>query len=118
MARAARGTPAGLWERPKAAGARRVAGRAGGRALDPMGGGYLRLDGRRVFLRWSHTGNATPAAEGQVSIDPDQLRRDLVNVKAMGFNAIRFIAGMANRYQLDLCDEMGLMVYEECLAAW
>jgi hypothetical protein len=46
------------------------------------------------------------------------LRRDLLNVKVMGFNAIRFIAGVAKRYQLDLCDEIGLMVYEECYAGW
>ena len=36
----------------------------------------------------------------------------------MGFNAIRFIAGVATRYQLDLCDEIGLMVYEESYAGW
>ena len=46
------------------------------------------------------------------------LRRDLLNVKVMGFNAIRFISGVATRYQLDLCDEIGLMVYEEPYAAW
>lgn len=34
------------------------------------------------------------------------------------FNAIRFSAGVATRYQLDLCDEIGLMVYEEPYAAW
>jgi len=50
--------------------------------------------------------------------DPDLLRRDLLNVKAMRFNAIRFIAGVAKRYQLDLCDELGLMVYEESYAGW
>ena len=36
----------------------------------------------------------------------------------MRFNAIRFIAGVAKRYQLDLCDEIGLMVYEESYAGW
>ena len=35
----------------------------------------------------------------------------------MGFNAIRFIWGGAERYQLDLCDEIGLMVYEESFAS-
>ena len=35
----------------------------------------------------------------------------------MGFNAIRFIWGGAQRYQLDLCDEIGLMVYEESFAS-
>ena len=50
--------------------------------------------------------------------DPDYLRRDLINQKMMRFNAIRFIAGVAKRYQLDLADEIGLMVYEESNAAW
>jgi len=79
--------------------------------------GYFRLNGRRIFLRGSHTGNNCPIGL-QLPHDPDLLRRDLLNVKAMGFNMIRFIAGMAARYQLDLCDEIGLMVYEESYAAW
>jgi hypothetical protein len=79
--------------------------------------GYFRLNGRRIFLKCSHTGNHCPIGL-QLPHDPDLLRRDLVNVKAMGFNAIRFIAGVATRYQLDLCDEIGLLVYEEPYANW
>lgn len=79
--------------------------------------GCFRLNGRRLFLRCSHTGNHCPVGL-QLPPDPDMLRRDLLNVKVMGFNAIRFIAGVATRYQLDLCDEIGLMVYEEPYAAW
>jgi hypothetical protein len=79
--------------------------------------GYFRLNGRRLFLRCSHTGNHCPVGL-QLPPDPDMLRRDLLNVKVMGFNAIRFIAGVATRYQLDLCDEIGLMVYEEPYGAW
>lgn len=79
--------------------------------------GYFRLNGRRIFLRCSHTGNCCPVGL-ELPYDPDWLRRDLVNAKAMRFNAIRFIAGVAKRYQLDLCDEIGLMVYEESYAAW
>lgn len=79
--------------------------------------GYFRLNGRRIFLRGSHTGNHCPIGL-QLPHDPDLLRRDLLNVKTMGFNMIRFIAGMPTRYQLDLCDEIGLLVYEESYAAW
>jgi len=79
--------------------------------------GYFRLNGRRIYLRCSHTGNHCPVGL-QLPHDPDLLRRDLHNVKVMGFNAIRFIAGVATRYQLDLCDEIGLMVYEEAYANW
>ena len=79
--------------------------------------GYFRLNGRRIFLRCSHTGNDCPIGF-HVPHDPDLIRRDLLNVKVMGFNAIRFISGVATPYQLDLCDEIGLMVYEESYAGW
>ena len=46
------------------------------------------------------------------------LRRDMLNAKAAGFNMVRFIAGVADPAQLDFCDGLGLMVYEECLASW
>ena len=79
--------------------------------------GYFRLNGHRIFLKSSHSGNDVPVA-AQIGYDPDFLRRDLLNVKVMGHNMIRFIAGAATRYQLDLCDEIGLLVYEENYASW
>jgi hypothetical protein len=79
--------------------------------------GCFRLNGRRLFLRSSHTGNCAPIGL-ELPHDPDLLRRDLLNVKVMGFNCIRFIAGVPKRYQLDLCDEIGLLVYEESYAGW
>ncbi len=79
--------------------------------------GYFRLNGRRIYLRCSHTGNCCPIGL-ELPHDPDILRRDLLNCKVMGFNSIRFIAGVPKRYQLNLCDEIGLMVYEESYAAW
>jgi len=80
--------------------------------------GCFRLNGKRLYLRGSHTGNCTPIGIHNAAYDPDLLRRDLLNVKTMGFNMIRFIAGVATRRQLDLCDEIGLLVYEEAYAAW
>ena len=79
--------------------------------------GYFRLNGKRIFLKCSHTCNHTPIGL-RMPHDKDLYRRDLLNCKAMGFNAIRFIMGMPARYQLDLADEIGLMVYEEPLTAW
>jgi len=78
--------------------------------------GYFRLNARRIFLRSSHTCNHFPIGQ-RLPHDPDLARRDLLDVKAMGFNMIRFIWGGAQRYQLDLCDEIGLMVYEESFAS-
>lgn len=81
--------------------------------------GYFQLNGKRIFLKSSHTGNHCPVgAILPPDSAPDLLRKDLVYMKACGFNMVRFIAGMALPYQLELCDEIGLMVYEENLAAW
>ncbi len=79
--------------------------------------GWFQLNGRRVFLRSTHTGNHFPTS-WTAPVLTDFQRRDLVYAKALGFNCVRFIAGVAWPEQLDLCDELGLMVYEECLAAW
>lgn len=78
--------------------------------------GYFRLNGRRIFLRGAHTVNATPVGQ-QVPGDPGLFQRDIVLMKAMGFNCIRFIWGGATRRQLDLCDEYGMMAYVEHAAS-
>lgn len=79
--------------------------------------GYFRLNGRRLLLRSTHTGNHFPLGQ-VVPVDPDLMRRDLLMAKVAGYNTVRFIAGMPYPEQLDYCDEIGLMVYEECLAGW
>ena len=78
--------------------------------------GYFRLNDRRLYLRSAHTCNHFPIGL-QFPHDPDLERRDLLNLKAMGFNAVRFIWGGATRRQLDFCDEIGLLVYEESYAS-
>ena len=79
--------------------------------------GFFCLNGRRIFLRSTHTCNHFPVGL-KLPPDPDMARRDLLDLKVMGFNMIRFIWGGAERSQLDLCDEIGLMVYEESFASW
>jgi hypothetical protein len=79
--------------------------------------GFFRLNGQRIFLRSTHTCNHFPVGL-KLPPDPDMARRDLLDLKVMGFNMIRFIWGGAERSQLDLCDEIGLMVYEESFASW
>jgi beta-galactosidase/beta-glucuronidase len=58
--------------------------------------GYFRLNGKRIFLKSSHTGNHCPI--GAV-VPPagalDLLRKDLLYMKACGFNTVRFISGIA-----------------------
>jgi hypothetical protein len=79
--------------------------------------GFFYMNGRRIFLRSTHTGNHYPIGQ-LVPHDPDLYWRDLIYAKASGFNMVRFISGMAWPEQLDFCDELGLMVYEESLAGW
>ena len=80
--------------------------------------GYFYLNNRRVYLKCSHTGNCMPESVHHISRDPELLRKDFLMAKAVGFNMIRFISGAALPLQMELCDEIGLMVYEEPLASW
>lgn len=77
--------------------------------------GFFRLNGQRVFLRCTHTGNHTPVTQ---IVPSKYIYQDLIFAKASGFNAVRFISGACFQEQLDFCDEIGLMVYEECSSSW
>jgi hypothetical protein len=79
--------------------------------------GAFRLNGRRIYVRCSHTANGTPGGLMTVAADPDFLRRDLLNSKVLGLNMLRFFAGVPQRYQLDLADEIGFLIYEESFGA-
>ena len=79
--------------------------------------GYFRLNGKRIFLKSSLTASDVPVGIIGAS-NPDMLRRDLLNCKIMGMNMIRLFNGKAPRYQIELCDEIGLLVYQENFASW
>jgi hypothetical protein len=79
--------------------------------------GYFHINGKRIFLKSTHTGNHMPIGM-HVPMDPDFVRRDIINAKACGFNTIRFIASAALPEQLDFCDEIGMMIIEESYASW
>lgn len=80
--------------------------------------GFFELNGKRVFLRCSHTGNSYPFSTFAIPHDPDLVRRDLLMAKASGLNMVRFISGVALPDQLDYADELGIMIYEEPLTSW
>jgi hypothetical protein len=81
--------------------------------------GFFRLNGTRIFLRSTHTGNHCPISQALPPAGaPDFLRTDMLYAKASGFNTVLFIAGIARPYQLDLCDEIGLLGYEETMSSW
>ena len=80
--------------------------------------GYFRLNGKRIFLRSTVTLGHCPVGQRlPPSQMPDLLRRDVLYAKMAGFNVIRLV-GIPYPYQLDLCDELGLMVHESSYASW
>ncbi|HEY6498052.1 MAG TPA: glycoside hydrolase family 2 TIM barrel-domain containing protein [Streptosporangiaceae bacterium] len=79
--------------------------------------GYFHLNGRRIYLRSTHTGNHYPLGQ-QVPPRPAFVRQDLIYAKAAGFNMVRFISGLGRPDQLAFCDEIGLLVYEEPASSW
>jgi hypothetical protein len=79
--------------------------------------GAFRLNGRRFFVKCSHSGSEVPVGMC-VPLDPDLLRKDLLNCKVMGMNMFRSFNGLASRRQIDMCDEIGMLVYQENYASW
>jgi hypothetical protein len=79
--------------------------------------GRFVLNGQPVFLRMTHTVNDYPWTNDPTAT-LGRLRQDLIHLKATGFTMARFIWGDARTQQLDLCDEIGLLVYEETFASW
>ena len=80
--------------------------------------GAFRLNGRRIFLKCTHSGAVAPMTSGGVPLNAEMIRKDLYIHKTMGLNTIRYIAGMPQRLLLEQCDENGMLVYNECRAAW
>ncbi len=79
--------------------------------------GYFYLNGKKIFLRSSHSGNAFPIGQ-MLPIYPDQIRKDFIYAKSAGFNMIRCISGLYRPEQMDIADEIGLLIYDECFASW
>lgn len=52
------------------------------------------------------------------AINREALRRQLIMVKDMGADAIRTAHNMPSPWQMDLCDELGLMVMAESFDEW
>ena len=79
--------------------------------------GYFRLNGQRVYVHGALYTILQYSISQTTPYDEDLLRRDVLNMKALGFNAIRVTCGASVPRQLDLFDEMGLLVCEEHFGA-
>jgi beta-galactosidase len=77
--------------------------------------GFL-LNGRKVFLKGvnlHHDLGPLGAAFYEKG-----MKRRLLGLKEMGVNAIRLAHNPHAKAVLDLCDEMGILVYDECFDKW
>ena len=76
--------------------------------------GPFKLNGKRVLLRGTqrHADHAGLAA----AMSDDLVRHEMSLIREMGANFIRLAHYQQDRLVLDLCDELGLMVWEE--APW
>jgi beta-galactosidase/beta-glucuronidase len=78
--------------------------------------GYFQLNGRRIFLKGMYHAMHFPITY-VIPHDPELMRRDVSNLKKAGCNMIR-IAFRSMPQMLELCDEAGILVYQEHYGSW
>ena len=91
--------------------------RTGFRDLRVDDAGYFVLNGRRIYLKCTHMASEYPDAI-DVPSHLSEMYKTLLFLKTCGLNTIRFINCPAYPEVIDLCDEIGLMLYEEHPMAW
>lgn len=94
----------------------------GGRSLDQIdvrfgvrrievANGQLLLNGKPIYCKGFNRHEDSAARD--MCSDIDTVRRDLLDMKAMGCNFVRMCHYPHDSRELDLCDELGLMVMSE-----
>jgi beta-galactosidase len=76
--------------------------------------GPFLLNGRRLLLQGTH--RHADHADVAAAMSDEQVRAEMTLIREMGANFIRLAHYQQDRLVLDLCDELGLMVWEE--APW
>ena len=79
--------------------------------------GYFRLNGKRIFLNGANFSTHYPVGY-TVPLNENMLRRDVLNLKALGFNFVRIPFGCPNPRILDIYDEQGILVQQEHFGCW
>ena len=85
--------------------------RFGLRSFEFTRGGPFKLNGEPLFLRGTHR-HEDHAGLGAAMTD-ELVRREMALIKDLGANFIRLGHYQQSRLVLDLCDELGLLVWEE-----
>ena len=88
--------------------------RFGVRSLEFVDHGPFKLNGNRLLLRGTH--RHADHAGFAAAMPDDLIREEMKMIRDMGANFIRLAHYQQDRLVLDLCDELGLMVWEE--APW
>jgi beta-galactosidase len=94
-----------------AAGTCTVRERFGIRHAEFVEHGPFKLNGERLLLRGTH--RHEDHAGFAAAMPDDLIRKEMEMIRAMGANFIRLGHYQQSRQVLDLCDELGLLVWEE-----
>lgn len=89
---------------------------AGFRKFEVRDDGLFYLNNKKFFLSCSHIGNHFPVGF-EIPTYPIMAIEDIYYAKTCGFNMVRGIMGVLRPEQLDVCDEIGMLVYEESFGA-
>lgn len=73
--------------------------------------GPFYLNGKRLLLRGTH--RHEDHAGVAAAMTEDQMRQEMILIKEMGANFIRLGHYQQSRHILDLCDSLGILVWEE-----
>ncbi|ULQ51963.1 glycoside hydrolase family 2 protein [Flavihumibacter fluvii] len=79
--------------------------------------GFYQLNGKRIFLIGSNSSTHYPVGY-TVPLYEEMLRRDVVNMKALGQNFVRIPFGCPNPRIFDIYDELGILVHQEHYGSW
>lgn len=88
-----------------------VVERFGVRTVDFAEGGPFYLNGERLLLRGTH--RHEDHANYAAAMPAELIRQEMRLIKAVGANFIRLAHYQQQRVVLDMCDELGILVWEE-----
>jgi beta-galactosidase len=83
----------------------------GFRHIEFMEGGPLKINGKRLLLRGTH--RHEDHAGVAAAMTEDMMRQEITLMKEMGVNFLRLGHHQQSRIILNLCDSLGILVWEE-----